>query len=304
MFYRNRTFGCFVGLLLLLAAVLKGSQLLTAPTAETGLLTSRWFLMGVVEYEFALSVLLLLGLFPGFTWLASLATFCLFLVVAGAKLVAGEPSCGCFGGLEIPPAVILCVDLIVVGLLLWARPARGSASSSVGEGRRWRSLRVKVACSLLLLVGLPAAYGMATFQPASLTHEGLLTLDSNIVVLEPEKWVGMSFPLAKYLKGGGALMRGHWRAVLYHHDCPKCREYVAALRSSKPSRNPSEEGVQRVAIIEIPPFGTRDVLPHDIAYSRLLDSRTWFVQTPTELLLEDGRVVAVTAASQLRTTTQ
>jgi hypothetical protein len=208
MFYRNRLIGCLVGLLLLLAAALKGFQLFTAPTAETGLLTSRWFLVGVVEYEFALSVLLLLGLFPGFTWSASLATFCLFLVVAGAKLVAGEPSCGCFGGLEVPPAVILCVDLVVVGLLLWARPARVSAGSSVGERRRWRSLRVKVACSLLLVVGLPAGYGMATFQAASLTHEGLLTLDSNIVVLEPEKWVGMSFPLAKYLKGGGAVDAG------------------------------------------------------------------------------------------------
>ena len=40
-----------LGLILLIAAALKAFQLATEPVAESGLLTSRWFLIGGVEFE-------------------------------------------------------------------------------------------------------------------------------------------------------------------------------------------------------------------------------------------------------------
>ena len=41
-----------LGLLFLAAAALKGHQLATERVVETRLLNSRWFLMGVVDFEF------------------------------------------------------------------------------------------------------------------------------------------------------------------------------------------------------------------------------------------------------------
>ncbi len=53
-----------LGLLLLTAAGLKGYQLATEPVAEDGLLTSRWFLIAVVEFELTFSLWLLSGSYP------------------------------------------------------------------------------------------------------------------------------------------------------------------------------------------------------------------------------------------------
>ena len=50
-----------LGLLVLVAAGLKGYQLGTGPVAESGLLTSRWFLSVVVESELFLALCLLVG---------------------------------------------------------------------------------------------------------------------------------------------------------------------------------------------------------------------------------------------------
>jgi len=50
-----------VGFVLLTAAALKGYQLAAGPVAETGLLTSRWFLIGVVEFELFFGLWLLAG---------------------------------------------------------------------------------------------------------------------------------------------------------------------------------------------------------------------------------------------------
>ncbi|HYW80399.1 MAG TPA: hypothetical protein VE890_12515 [Thermoguttaceae bacterium] len=53
----RRLAGCDIvrvalGLLLLVAAGLKGYELATSPVAGTSLLDSRWFLIGLVEFEF------------------------------------------------------------------------------------------------------------------------------------------------------------------------------------------------------------------------------------------------------------
>ena len=61
-----------LGLVLLTAAVLKGWQLAAEPTAETGLLTSRWFLLVGVETEWLLSLWLLSGLYKRAVWCAAL----------------------------------------------------------------------------------------------------------------------------------------------------------------------------------------------------------------------------------------
>ena len=67
-----------LGLVLLVAVALKGHQLATEPVAETGLLTSRWFLIAVVEFELFFGLWLLGGLLPKWTSRVALLCFGLF----------------------------------------------------------------------------------------------------------------------------------------------------------------------------------------------------------------------------------
>ena len=61
-----------LGILLLTAAVLKGWQLLTEPVANDSIWTNRNFLILTVEFELALAIWLLSGLFKKAAWLATL----------------------------------------------------------------------------------------------------------------------------------------------------------------------------------------------------------------------------------------
>ena len=57
-----------LGSLLLLAAGLKCYQLGSGPVAESGLLTSRWFLILVVEFELIFALFLLVGACRHLVW--------------------------------------------------------------------------------------------------------------------------------------------------------------------------------------------------------------------------------------------
>ena len=70
---RSRIVLALLGLVLFGASVLKGHELATGPVAEDGLLTSRWFLVGLVELELALGLWLIVGLYPARSWLVVLA---------------------------------------------------------------------------------------------------------------------------------------------------------------------------------------------------------------------------------------
>lgn len=64
-----------LGLLLLTATVLKGFELATEPVANTNLLTSRWFLIIEVEFEFLFGLWLPSGLQPRLTRMTVRAEF-------------------------------------------------------------------------------------------------------------------------------------------------------------------------------------------------------------------------------------
>ena len=112
-----------LGLVLLTAAGLKGHQLATEPAVGTGLLDSRWFLIGVVEFELLFGLTLLAGIFPKSTWIAALACFACFAGVSAVKAVLGDASCGCFGRVPVNPWHTFGLDLTaIVALLRWQPP--------------------------------------------------------------------------------------------------------------------------------------------------------------------------------------
>ena len=96
-----------LGILLVVAAVLKGWQLLTEPMANNDIWTNRIFLILTVEFEIALGIWLLSGLFKKAAWMATISCFSLFSFVSLYKGLAGAESCGCFGSVHVNPWITL-----------------------------------------------------------------------------------------------------------------------------------------------------------------------------------------------------
>jgi hypothetical protein len=279
--------------LLLIAALLKAHQLATAPVPETGLLSSRWFLITVVECELALGLWFLTGWHPKLIRLVGMACFALFGSVALFKAFQGAESCGCFGRVTISPWWTAAIDLLAVIALAVFRP-----ESKTLELHRhsWHPTRRLIpACVALLMLGLPAGWAMATFNPTRVNDDGVLG-DGQIVVLEPQEWIGKPFPLVSHIDLGERLRTGSWRVVLYHHDCPKCQEVIAKWQAADQSGEIGPDS-PTIALVDMPPYGPPQSHPASsdsrLVYCGLSDKREWFVTAPVEIEVHDGTVTAV-----------
>ncbi len=285
-----------LGVILLVAAALKGYQLATEPTAEISLMTSRWFLVFSVEFELLLGLCLISGLFVRTVWLTTLGCFALFFCISLYKALSGEVSCGCFGSVQVNPWYSLCLDLAVVGALVRYRPALWG--KEVGIDTRPASY-YGVVFGTWLVVAVSAGWGMSRFEATTVTEDGMFLGDGEIVVLEPETWIGKRFPLFSHIEQGGQLARGVWLVLLYHHDCPQCQQVLPnyELLAAK-----VDEDQRSVALVEVPPFGPReggDLSTSPVHRVKLQDTKDWFVQTPTEIQLTDGIVTTVRGAKEL-----
>lgn len=280
-----------LGLILLTAAGLKGFQVATEPVAETGLLTSRWFLIGLVEFELFLGLWLLAGLYPRGTWRAALLCFSAFASVSLYKTLSGEVSCGCFGKVPVNPWYALLLDLTAIAALVCWRPAPGPSPvpPSVASSRR-RGARL---AAVGLLVGIPAAVAMGSYRAATVGRAGDILGDGQFVVLEPESWVAKRFPLLSYIDIGDQLVERDWIVVLYHHDCSSCRELIRDYEQVGRVSAMSSGGRQ-VALIELPPYGSKRFSSGaSCRQGRLSDAKKWFVATPVECTLERALVTKV-----------
>jgi hypothetical protein len=134
-------------------------------------------------------------------------------------------------------------------------------------------------------------------------ESGVIVGDDQLVILEPETWIGREFPLFKHIDIDHQLAEGDWIVLVYHHECPKCREVlrdVERLAVEMAARG----NRARVALIEVPPFAPNEVWGHRrmslFNYGRFSNSREWFVETPLWLRLEEGTVVGVSRSGDLR----
>jgi hypothetical protein len=116
------------------------------------------------------------------------------------------------------------------------------------------------------------------------TAEGVLTTDTGLVILEPEKWLGQKLPIAGFIDLD--LSHGEWTVVFHRHDCPTCHEVL-------PSYVELSSMGHKVALIEVPPFGNLNPSESGCVHGQLTADREWFVQTPVEIQLRDGIVTAV-----------
>lgn len=274
------------GLLLIAAAVLKAVEFVSEPTAAMVHLFGGRLPIQIV-IEFAMGLLMVTGAYWGaLRWFVVLlfsgfAAYSLYLAVNGAA------SCGCFGPVIVSPWWTFAIDLaVVVGLavsvfrdrrvsteLLYARSIR-----FLGTKRKMivAAIPVAVLCTLFL--------ERAIDRRTAVAHD--LSATDGLAVLEPDQWIGKQLPIAEFIDAD--ISSGDWTAVLHRHDCPVCQEAL-------PHYEELGSMGQRVALIEVPPYGHSHSLGSACLCCRLKDEREWFVQTPIQIQLRNGVVVSVTS---------
>lgn len=100
-----------VALLLVFAAVAKSLQVWRDPHENL-------LLIPEVIFELFLAGWFTSGFHPRRALQIALATFTLFAIVSLIKVYLGKSSCGCFGPLQVPPAVTFFIDLGILILLM------------------------------------------------------------------------------------------------------------------------------------------------------------------------------------------
>lgn len=273
-----------VGLLLVTASALKAVQLLTEPALAMAAAGS--FLPFQIGIELGIGFLALTGFYwRHVRWVALV----LFIGFAGYSLylaLNGAASCGCFGPVHVHPWWMFFLDVaVVMGLsmsLLGARrsntPAGVENARLVGDfqGRRY------VIGAIMGVSVLSAAMLVRYANLRTAIADGL-QLEGDLVILEPEQWIGKKLPIADFIDVD--LSTGEWVVLLHRHDCLDCQEAVPKYEQL------ALAGI-RVALVEVPPYGGSESHVGEYRSGRLHEDREWFVQTPVEIQLRDGVVVA------------
>jgi hypothetical protein len=270
---------------LLTAAALKTHQLATDPALGV-LYGDRWLSLGLVQFEVGLAICLVSGIYPTRVRSVALLTFVTFALVSAYLGLTNAASCGCFGQAHVNPWITAGLDLILA-ILLWCwSPQRVAHDAHLAR----KSRRVLVWTLLIWAVAaIPAFVAFTRYRLAE--HAVGVAADDDVVLLEPEKWVGNHFPLQGDIDIGDRLAAGSWLVVLHHHDCSQCQA-VLPLYEQLASDEEHQVKAFRVALIEVPPYAANGLSRRGVSeYGRLSEGREWFVTTPAEIVLRDGLVV-------------
>jgi hypothetical protein len=278
-----------VGLVLLVAAVLKTYHMASEPVAETSWVTSRWFQISLVEWELLLGLALLTGVMPRMTRLAALASFVVFAVYNVYQISTGEGSCGCFGKISIDPLYTFWLDVaVVLAMGLWD-PGFGTTLSGLVSSRTAGTLAV------FLLAGAGAALVMAGTVTSTLDKQGRLSGSGRWVIVDPAAWPGQRLPLLSYIDIGDELAKGEWIVVFYRHNCHRCKAAMPRYRHDA-EQMIEKRSRARFALVEMSPYGDLGMPTEPCVRGKLSDGKRWLLDSPVELQMKDGIVLSVEAA--------
>jgi len=198
-----------------------------------------------------------------------------FLTFALARLLLGAKTCGCFGVLEVHPLWTVILDATCLVVLTRTQPMTTVAP--------WQLFTGETIIPVLTLTMVVVPFSLVSLRPvgSSLSHGGLTVRPGELVVLEPEAWIGQRCPILDHIETRERLGDGRTLLVLVRHGCPICEEKIPAYRALANSNR------ARVALIEVPSQGPG---LEQVVVGRLRADIDWFVETPAELVLEDGIV--------------
>jgi len=294
-----------LAIVLLAAAVLKGRQLLTEPVANSDIWSYRPLLILTVEFELALAIWLLAGLFRKAAWLVSLMFFSAFSAITLYKALTGADSCGCFGSVPVNPWITLfAIDLPAVMALSIFRP-RLSFLPALSFPLTLSFLRKQESIKNLIkefLTPLPSAprFAMTAFLTIAIlgVSAPILALNeppqitTHYEVLKPKTWAGKELPILDHIDIAESLKKGTWLVLLYHYDCPDCVWAIPMYEQMARDLEGNEDFLQ-IALIAVPPYGHAPVSENSpCTLGQLAETKEWFVTTPAVALLTDGKVTS------------
>jgi thiol-disulfide isomerase/thioredoxin len=97
-------------------------------------------------------------------------------------------------------------------------------------------------------------------------------------------------PILQHLDIGERLSKGNWLILLYHHDCPDCIRAIAKYEQVARELAGNEDFLQ-IALIEVPPYGRSPIGQNTLCtLGQLAQTKEWFVSTPAEALISEGKV--------------
>ena len=287
----------FAAGLLLVAAFLKGYELATQPSLA-GFQEHRTLLIAQVEMEGFVGLWMLLGPARRGAWYAATVGFACFMCVALYKAMTGAVSCGCFGVVHVNPWITACLDAVMLaGIWLTGYRWLVSPAHSRPCGARWLVLFL-----LFLILGGFGAWKMASFSATVISGDSVIQADSSLIVLEPNAWIGKHLPVGGYIDVGAEFQHGKWIVVLYHADCPICREAVPNFMRMAPLFQ-QKGNLIRVALVEMPPFAAitdKLILPANtsVLLGHLSDTHDWFAVTPVMITITEGVITSVTEGNE------
>ena len=310
-----------LGILLLTGAILKGWQLLNEPVANSDIWSYRPFLVLTVEFELALAIWLLSGLFKKAAWLASLLCFSLFSMITFYKGITGAASCGCFGSVHVNPWITLfAIDLPSVIALSIFRPGKVLPPHIMARIRlHRRPVKALINQFFNPLPSLPHFLGifvvsfvvlavtssvLVLSKPLHVIEEIDLLGNEKLVILEPEAWIDRRFPLLKSIDVEDNMASGDWAVVLYNKECDGCAEFMHRIEDFF-NKSLSESNSLRCAVIEI--MGKASPVPVKrirCIWAELPEDREWFAVTPAVICLRNGIVTGVYSRKALESETE
>lgn len=287
--------------ILLFAACMKAYTTATDPLLRAGLRESLFLPVVVVSIEILLAFWLFSSLWAEWAYRVSLAMLAIFVVASSYHLLSGDATCGCFGKLKIHPAWTLALDLSLA-VALWRGGLNGVAgqrhvtlgTASVEAKRVPWLLSLAICAILVAILWMTGVLAVVVY--------GHSLVRGNLKVLEPEKWVGLPFPVLADINcndkdaATAKLSDGKWLAVFYHNDCRECQLVIPRVVTAA-HMSDTLAGSLRYIFIEITP--AQDSHGHDhpgVQYDQhclraTLNQRyEWLVQTPTFVWLSDGIV--------------
>jgi len=277
-----------VGVFLIAAALMKALSPADSVVTEAVYDVPAWIMAAGVQIELAVGLWLVSGWRPRAAREAAIVLFLAFAAFSLYRSLAGYESCGCFGSLRVNPWLTFVLDLGVLGMLAFSRRHANELPVAPNSGARAWTYGIAwalVAAVMLILIGLRPGTTTSTHA-----NEPGITVTDSMVILEPEQWIGRAFPLVKELSPAVDLQHGKWILLFFHHDCPQCQEAMPQYEALAAELNEVGDAM-RVLLIEVPPFGPGPMERQSISAVRLSDKHDWFVQTPLEVVLGDGKVV-------------
>jgi hypothetical protein len=279
------------GIVLLVATALKIQQLLTEPIISDGFWESWEFFLIQIPLEAGLGIWLICGLFKKAAWLLGTIAFGGFIVITLQKGLIGAESCGCFGTIIVNPWITLtAVDIPIFILLAIFRP----------KGEKLLPPPWPKAAHFFA-IAIPTFILLPTIEYVLMTNKQLKPAVTEWVTKSPKAAEANIpaeqnlWPMLEYIDIKEQLQTGLWVLLLYHNDCPDCREAIPLYEQMNDSMTGNENAIN-FAFIQMPPYGNTAyplVSPESkVTCGRLNDKKKWFLQTPVVVVLDKGMVLA------------